>query len=453
MPAGVESKPAPVAAESAADRVSGWWTVFEDPVLDGLIERAAASNLTAREAAARIRESRARLAGERSRGYPTITLGAEVGIGRLSDNGALSQVAPPGGFDAQGQFAIGIVASWEPDLFGRVRSSVRAAEASLQASVEDRRNVYVVLFGDVAGTYAEVRTLQRRIEDTKANIELQRQTFELVKERISAGVATQLDSAQSQLNLRLTESVLPQLRIALRLALNRLALLLGEEAGALDAELAVAGAIPAPPPEVAVGIPADLLRRRPDVRAAEQRYASEQARIGSATADLYPRLAIDGYLGLESRDIGDVFESGSREWHVSAPLGWVAFDGGGLRSRVDVADARSEAALIDYERTVLSALAETENALTEYAEQSMRREQLVGAVAAARRAVSLVTLQYRDGTVSFQNVMDMQQQLLYAQNDLAGTEGRVAAALIGVYKSLGGGWESVDRPPEPGSEQ
>jgi NodT family efflux transporter outer membrane factor (OMF) lipoprotein len=422
--------------------------VFEDPVLDRLIRRAASSNLDVREAAARIRQSRAQLAGARSRGYPTLALGAVAGGGQWSDNGALAQVAPSGGFDPQAQFAIGLVANWELDLFGRVRSSVRAAEAGVQASVEDQRNVYVVLFGEVAMTYAEARTLQQRIEDTQANVALQRGTLELVEQRIAAGVSTQLDAAQAEMNLFLTRAAVPPLEISLRLAFNRLAVLLGEQAGALDAELSTAASIPVPPPEVAIGIPADLLRRRPDVRAAERRYESEQARIGAATADLYPQLSIGGYFGIESRDLSSLFDADSREWRASAPIGWVAFDGGGLRSRVDAADARTDAALLQYEQVVLEALAETENALVEYAQQTTRREQLAAAVAAAQRAVELVLIQYRDGTVDFQNVMDSQRELLGAQDDLAHTEGRVATALIGIYKSLGGGWQSVT----PGQE-
>lgn len=438
----------PPELRESPDSLAGWWTVFEDPVLDRLIQRAAASNLDAREAAARIRQSRAQLAGARSRGYPTLALGAVAGGGRWSDNGALAQVAPGGGFDPQAQFAIGLVANWELDLFGRVRSSVRAAEAGVQASVEDQRNVYVVLFGEVAMTYAEARTLQQRIEDTQANVALQRGTLGLVEQRIAAGVSTQLDAAQAEMNLFLTQAAVPPLQIALRFTLNRLAVLLGEEAGALDAELAAATPIPVPPPEVAIGIPADLLRRRPDVRAAERRYESEQARIGAATAELYPQLSISGYFGIESRALSSLFDADSREWRASAPIEWVAFDGGGLRSRVDAADARTTQALLQYEQVVLEALAETENALTEYAQQTTRREQLAAAVAAAQRAVELVLIQYSDGTVDFQNVMDSQRALLGAQDDLAHTEGRVATALIGIYKSLGGGWQSV----APGQE-
>lgn len=433
----------PPELRESPDSLAKWWTVFGDSILDRLIQRAAAANLEAREAAARIQQSRAELAGARSRGYPTLALGAVVGGGQISDNGSLAQIAPTGGFDPQARFAVGIVANWELDLFGRVRSSVRAAEAGVMASIEDQRNVYVVLFGEVAMTYAELRTIQQRLADTRANVELQRETLELVEQRIAGGVASDLDAAQATMNLFITQAAVPQLEISRRLALNRLAVLLGEQAGALDAELEAAEPIPVPPPEVAIGIPADLLRRRPDVRAAERRYESEQARIGAATADLYPTLGIGGRFGLESHDVSNLFEGDSREWTVSAPIGWVAFDGGGLRSRVDAADARAAEALLQYERVVLEALAETENALVEYAQQTTRRGQLATAVAAAQRAVELVLIQYRDGTVDFQNVMDSQRELLGAQDGLADTEGRVATALIGIYKSLGGGWQSA----------
>jgi outer membrane protein TolC len=245
------------------------------------------------------------------------------------------------------------------------------------------------------------------------------------------------------MNLSLTEAEAPPLRIALRAAYNRLAVLLGEEPGTLDASLATPTPIPVPPPQVAVGVPADLVRRRPDVQAAEDRFDSEQARIGAAEADLYPQLAIEGYFGLEARDLGDVFDVESREWHVSAPLDWVVYDGGGRRSRIDAAGARTEEAYLQYRQVVLDALAETENSFVEYAEQSTRREQLMSAVGSAQRTVELVLIQYRDGTVDFQNVMDSQRELLGAQDKLAHTEGRVANALVGIYKSLGGGWQSA----------
>jgi NodT family efflux transporter outer membrane factor (OMF) lipoprotein len=364
-----------------------------------------------------------------------------AGGSQISDNGALAQIAPSSGFDPQAQFAVGLSASWELDLFGRVRNSVRSATAGVQASVEDQRNVYVVLFGEVAMAYTEARTIQQRIAYTRANVDLQQRTLDLVNQRIAGGVATQLDAAQAEMNLFLTRAALPQLHIQYRLVMNRLSVLLGQEPGALDTELANETPIPVPPTEVAIGIPAELVRRRPDVLAAERRYESEQARIGSASAEMYPQVSIDGFFGLESRGLSDLLESGSREWRVSVPLGWVAYDGGGRRSRVEAADARAEETLLQYQQIVLKALAETETALTEYAQQSTRREQLAGAVKAAERAVELVTIQYRDGTVDFQNVMDSQRELLGAQNDLAHTDGRVATALISLYKSLGGGWQ------------
>jgi len=443
IPSLPRTEPLPSTLRETPDSLATWWTVFGDPVLDGLITQAAAANLGAREAAARIRESRAELAWARSRGYPTLALSLEAGGSRLSDNGALTQIAPPGGFEPQAQFAVGVSASWEIDLFGRVRNSVRSAQAGVRASLEDQRNVYVVLFGDVAMTYAEIRTLQQRLADLDSNIDLQNRTLELVQQRIAGGVATQLDAAQAEMNLALTQAQGPTLRIALRLALNRLSVLLGEDPGSVDETLAARAPIPVPPPEAAIGIPADLVRRRPDVEAAQDRFESEQARIGAAQAEFYPQLSIDGYFGLEARDATDLFDVQSREWRVTAPLGWVAYDGGGRRSRVESADARTEEAYLRYRKVVLDALSETENALVEYAEQTTRREHLAQAVRSAQRTVELVVIQYQDGTVDFQNVMDSQRELLGAQDNLAHTEGQVATALIGIYKSLGGGWQSA----------
>jgi NodT family efflux transporter outer membrane factor (OMF) lipoprotein len=418
-----------------------WWTQLDDPVLVSLIERAGASNLDLREAVARINEARANLgivSGER---LPRVDAAGDASRSQLSDNGALGQVAPDGGFKARNLFDLGLDASWEIDVFGRIRRSIESAQASYQASLEDYRDVLVTLFAEVAGNYIGVRETQTRIRFAEANAAAQRATLRLTRERHDAGATSGLDVVQAESNLRNTEAQIPSLKIQLNTYLNTLAVLLGEYPGALDEELSSEAPMPLPPPELMISIPADLLRQRPDIRSRERSLAAQTARIGVATADLYPRFSLSGFFAVSAREVGDLFGGDSVTWGISLPIRWQLFDRGRIRSAIDLEQARTDQALALYERTVLQAFAEVENSLVAYSLERTRRDSLAAATDATQRAVELVSIQYQEGLADFQNVLDMERSLSSQQDQLAVSEGNILQDLIFLYRALGGGWD------------
>jgi len=427
-----------------------WWTQLDDPMLSSLIERAGASNLDLREAVARINVARANLgivSGER---LPRVDAVGEGSRSQLSDNGALDQVAPADGFKAQNLFNLGIDASWEIDVFGRIRRSTESAQASYEASLEDYRDVLVTLFAEVARSYIGVRETQARISFAETNAAAQRDTLRLTRDRHDAGATSGLDVVQAESNLRNTEAQIPSLKIQLNIYLNSLAVLLGEYPGALDDELEPEAPMPLPPGELTISIPADLLRQRPDIRSRERALAAQTARIGVATADLYPRFSLSGFFAVSARDVGDLFDGDSVTWGISLPIRWQIFDRGRIRSAIDLEQARTDQALVAYERTVLQAFAEVENALVAYSLERTRRDSLSAATVATQRAVELVSIQYQEGLADFQNVLDMERSLSSQQDQLAVSEGRILQDLIALYKALGGGWDPNEEPaPEP----
>jgi len=418
-----------------------WWTGLGDPVLEDLIRRAETANLDLRLAVARIREARARLGVASGQKVPVIDVSGSVSGSQQSDEGPLEPLARliPGGFDAMELYDVGFDASWEIDVFGRIRRSVEAAGAAYDASVEDHRDVLVALLAEVARTYVDVRELQDRISYAETNAEAQRASFDLTRDRYDAGATSEIDVAQAESNLRNTEAAIPSLEIALRFALNRLAVLLGETPGTLDAELSAPGSIPQPAAELVAGVPAELLRQRPDLRGAERRLAAQTALIGVATADLYPRFSLSGFFAVQATAIGDLGDGTT--WGISLPIRWNLFDRGRIRSAIQVEEALAEQALVAYERSLLFALEEVENALTAYALERKRRDHLAGAVAASQRTVELADIQYRAGLTDFQNVLDAQRFLTQQQDLFAGSEGQLVQNLIALYKALGGGWD------------
>ncbi|UCF69280.1 MAG: efflux transporter outer membrane subunit [Acidobacteriota bacterium] len=411
-----------------------WWEELGDPLLVELIERAEAANLDLRQGVARIREARAlrRVAGaDRS---PDLSATGDYTRSESSDTIGLGEV------DAGDLYTAGVDATWEIDLFGRVRRSVEAATADLEASIEDYRDVLVTLFAEVALNYVDVRTLQARIELAEANVETQMETLQLTQDRFDAGLVSALDIAQAESNLASTEARIPALESSLIAARNRIAVLLGEAPGELDDELEPNRPIPDPPDEVAVGLPANLLRQRPDVRRAERDLAGQTARIGVAAADLYPRFSLSGFLGLQSASGGDFFDGDSVTWSIGLPFVSNLFTGGRVRGRIEAEKARTQQLAALYEQTILLALEEVENFVAGYALELRRREQLLLATDATKRSVELVRTQYITGLTDFQNVLDSQRSLVNQQDQLATSEGEVVKNLISLYKALGGGW-------------
>ncbi len=292
----------------------------------------------------------------------------------------------------------------------------------------------------MASSYVEVRSLQKRIHYAEANIEAQAETLELVRERNRAGLVGDLDLREAELNLARSESFLPQLRQALTAAVNRIGVLVGEYPSALHDELREPREIPLLQHQVLVGLPRDLLRQRPDLRQAERGLAAQTARIGVATADLYPRLTLLGSFSFDASSSGNWFSAAAQSLSVGPQLRWNLFDGGSIRSNIRAQDALAEQALVRYEQAVLEAVEEVENALASYVHESDRLDALRRSATAALQSVELVKTLYLSGLVDFQNLLDQERSLFEEQDDLATSEGRVTQNLIQVYRALGGGW-------------
>jgi NodT family efflux transporter outer membrane factor (OMF) lipoprotein len=423
-----------------ASLLDRWWNVFNNPVLSDLIERACTANKDLRQAEARLREARAQ------RGMAVADLFPKISAtGSASRTGTSKET---GAGTTSNLYSNGFDASWELDLFGKKRRTVEAAAATLQASEEDLRDVLVSLLAEVALNYVEVRSYQTRLSLTEANLAAQGETHDIARWRCEAGLTTQLDVDQAKLSLEQTRSEIPTLRIALEQAKHRLAVLVGQPPGALKDLLAAPKSIPVTPLEVAVGVPADVLRRRPDVRRAERKLAAQTAQIGVAKAERYPDLKLIGSIGLESLAYSNLYTASARAFQVAANATWTLFDGGRIRNNIRLQTAKQEEALSLYEATILTALRDVENALVAYAEQQTRRRTLAEAAHAAQSASKLARDEYSSGIADFQRVLDSQRSLLQAQNQLAASEGEVSSNLIRLYKALGGGWTPLAPAPK-----
>jgi multidrug efflux system outer membrane protein len=433
-----------VAASDTVAPVVRWWQTFNDPQLDSLIERAVQANHDLRIATARVREARALRGFAQWDFGPSIAGGASYTDARVSKN-ALTFPIPKRDTDT---YDAGFDASWEMDVFGGKRRALEAANADVAASEEDRRDVLVSLLAEVARNYVEVRGFQGRLAIARHNIASQQAALDLTRRRFNAGASSDLDVSRAAALLAGTQSQLPALEVGLKQALHRLAVLIGEPPGAF----ALDGApIPVSPPEVPVGLPSDLLRRRPDVRRAERELAGATARIGVQTAELFPKFSLVGAAGLQSLSASDWFTGGSRYWSAGPTVTWRIFDFGRIRSQIQAANAREQAALAAYEKAVLVSLEDVENALVAYAKEQERYRWLQEQVKANRRAVDLANQLYTSGASDFLNVLDAQRSLYQAEDDLAQSERTVAANLIALYKALGGGWE--DRLAEAGRDR
>jgi NodT family efflux transporter outer membrane factor (OMF) lipoprotein len=426
------------------DELVRWWEQLNDPQLTGLIARAKEGNPGLKETLARLRESRATRAIAAGEKVPAVD-----GFGGISRNRVPESFIPPTtDFNRYNTFyELGVGASWEVDFWGRVRRNVEAADAGLQGSLESYRDALVLLYGEVALTYTEVRALQARIRYIEGNIGTQRDSLQLVVDRNKAGIASDLEVSQAELNLYRTTAALPSLQAALTGSMNRLGVLLGESPQALHTELTNPEPIPALPQQLFVGVPGELVRRRPDIRAAERSLAAETARVGVATAELYPRFGISGDFSMLNTDAGDLFNWDSRRFNVGGFFSWNLFNGGRVRGQIEVQDARTEQALYRYEQTVLSALEEVETNLSNFGRERERRAALARSSAAAQKSVELVLILYRTGLTDFQNVLDMERSLFEQQDRLAASDGEVIKNLIRIYTSLGGGWNPDDLPP------
>ncbi len=412
--------------------ITQWWKVFGDPTLDGLIQRAATDNRDLRIALARVGEARARVGVVRAAGRPQVGIGGGV----QASNNIFT------GFETRSVASAGADASWELDVFGRIARQVEAATAEFQATDEDRHDVQVSLFAEVARAYLNIRSLQDQLQAAEKNLSSQGEIQRLTETRFADGLSSRLDVAQSTQVLSESESPVPPLRIGLATEINALAVLLGTNPQDLHTQLREPAPLPLPQVgQIIVGVPANLLRQRPDIRAAERRLAAQTARVGVAIADLYPSFSIDGTFGFQNFAGGNLFDPGSRNFTLGPSFRWQLLDGGRRDAQIEIADAQLEQSVLIYERTLLNALEEVESAMIAFTEQRVRVEALERNQQAADESLHLATKLYQQGLIGFQQVLDAQRSVFGASGSLAEARGLAAQNLVRLYKALGGGWD------------
>lgn len=434
-PAGYLRADAPLFSSSTPD--PEFWRRFDDPLLTRLVEDALAANNTLHVALARYERAQALLRGSKADRLPTVTGSAEAGYQQLSADQA------PGinRRDREGEtYAAGVNVLWELDLFGRVRRSIRAQQAEAMAVGADLAALQVVVVADLVAGYFELRGLQEQLRVARANAAIQADSLALVERRLAAGRGTTLDAARARAQLEATLSRLPILEGEIAATTHRLSVLTGREPGALAVELEAARPLPALPATVATGLPAELLRRRPDIVAAERRIAAATARVGIATADLYPRFALTGLLGTQAADPGDLFGRNSETRLLALGVDWTFLQVGQVRARIAAAEADVDASLAQYRQTVLRALEETETAMVRYARAQREHAHLQDAATAATEASRLARRRYELGRADFLQVLDAERAQLELQDRLAVSQTRSATLLVALYKALAGGW-------------
>ncbi len=430
----------PVAAEQNA--AAAWWATLNDPVLNDLIATAAGNNLDLRQAEARIREARAQRAVVVGNDMPSLNVDGQYQHQRFSQNAAPFNAFNVPNFPWEfNLYQLGFDASWELDVFGGTRRAVEAAGAAVQASEEDRRAVLVSLLGEVARNYVELRGYQQERLLAQHNLDTQNQTLTLTRDRMNKGLSTELDVSRAAAQVATTAASVPVFERQEWQALHRIAVLAHQPLEKVIYLREVAP-IPSPPNSVVVGIPAELLRRRPDIRRAERQLASATARIGVAEAQLYPKFSLTGVFNLQSASIDDLFAWRSRAFSIGPTVTWPIFEAGRLRAVVNVRTAQQEEALVTYEQTVQSAIQEVRDALVAFTTERRRRASLSDAVAADADSVDLSSKLYAQGLTDFLTVLDAQRQLYQAQDQLAQSDTQLDSALIALYKALGGGWEA-----------
>jgi multidrug efflux system outer membrane protein len=434
-----------------ASAPSSWWASFNDAELDSLIRRATQSNLDLRVAEARLRQARAVRAGSAADLAPDVNASASADRARQSQNQPLIGSLPlPANFPFEySVFQAGFDASWEIDIFGGKRRALQAATADWESAIEARNDAMVSVLAEVARNYVDLRGSQQRLDIARRDLKIQEDATELTRARYQGGVATDLDVTREAALLDAEQAAIPPLETAMRAAMYALAVLLAQHPGELVAELSPAAALPPVPPQIPIGLPADLLRRRPDVRRAERQLAAETARIGVAKSDWFPKVSLIGDVGVESVSVSNWFEPGSRFWSIGPSVQWKALDFGRVRAEVRVQTAVQEAALATYQKAVLTALQEAENAIVAYAQEQNRHRALADAVVKNRHALDLADSLYRYGRVNFLDVLDARRTLFQSEDQLALSDQGISLDLITLYKALGGGWETLPQAPAP----
>jgi NodT family efflux transporter outer membrane factor (OMF) lipoprotein len=427
----LETEDSRVTSEPATD--PKWWeSAFQDPELDKLVEAALQQNLTLRSAGLRVLQSQQQLAIAVGNQYPQQQ--------QLSGTAAREK----SGGATYNNYNLGFNLGWEVDFWGRFSRQVESASADLDASVANYDGALVSMVSQAAQNYILIRTYQERIEVASNNIKLQAESLRIAQAKFDAGAVSELDVDQAESLLNNTKATISSLEVSLQQFKNALAILLGNPPQEFNGLLGEKGTIPAAPADVALGMPQDLVRRRPDVRAAERQLAAQSAQIGFAVTELYPHLTIGGGIGTSAMESGDLFESDSETWSLFGMFEWNIFNYGRLQSNVRLQDALFQQLLVDYRNTVLQAQGETENAIVAYIKSHEQFKSYSLAAAASQRAVDVATIQYQEGAISFNTLITTLNANQQQQDLLTTTQGNVATNLVQVYKALGGGWEIRD---------
>ncbi len=441
-------QPAPIPQTSQKEVLNrvAWWNLFNDPTLTELIRRASTANLPLQIAAERVIEARALLGVARGTLWPQ----QQEMKGSYTRNKFSGEAFPWGRFPLRREFddwSIGFQAAWELDFWGRYRRMIEAAEANVEAQEASYDEMLVILQAEVATNYIQLRSFDERLALARENLDLQQKTLEIVRARFQAGLVSGLDLHQAETIVAQTESLIPLLEVGRRRAENRLCTLLGIPPQDLDPLLG-SGEIPQPPAEVVIGLPADLLRQRPDVRRAERLVAAQSARVGIAESDLYPHFAIAGTLNWQAEKFSHMFMGDALAGHVGPAFSWKILNYGRVWNNIWAEDSRLRQAILAYQETVLRAAEEAEGMIAAYLREKERVQAVEKAVEATERAVQLATALYQQGVIDYQRLIDSQRALLQQQDGLAESKGNVALYLVGLYKALGGGWQIRYLPPE-----
>lgn len=438
-----------------------WWTLFRDPELTKLEQRVAGENLDVKVAAIRFAESRAQLRVTTASLYPSLNANASYVRELASNNGVFALIpSAAGGTAASGApgnsagavtgsglkpfdlYQGGFDASWEVDLWGGVARSIEAGKATADASQEAQRSALLSSLAELARDYIQLRGIQSQLQIANDNVGIARQSLSLTQQRASGGVTTDLDVANASAQLRATLAQIPSLEQQEAQFINAMSLLLGQPPNTLRTELATPHPVPPVPQRVPVGVPSELARRRPDIRQTEAELHAATANIGVAEANFYPQLTLTGSFGLQSLSFQHAFDLASKQYALGPGLTIPIFQGGQLRGALQLNQARQQEAAINYQKTVLQAWHDVDNALTAYKAEQTRRNELIHAVSDNRRALALAQSRYQQGVTDFLQVLDAQRSLLATQDQLAASTTTVSANLVALYKALGGGWEA-----------
>ena len=443
--------------DTSSTAYKDWWTVFNDPILIELIERAYNQNLNLQVAGLRILEARAQLGIATGLQYPQ-SQSAQGSYARSKS----SVNAPPfsnlpddvaGRIDPTiNSWSTSFDIAWEADIWGKFRRGVEAADANLAANMLNYDAVLVTLSGDIALLYNTIRTLEQRLAYTKENVKLQNNGLKLARTRFELGATSELDVQQSLSLVKNTEAMMPVFEMKIRQSKNALSVLLGMPPNDLEDVLRGPARIPEAPTLAAVGIPADLIRRRPDVRSAEMVAAAQSASIGIAKADLYPQFVLAGSIGLAGATFSDQFQSGSGAGFITPLINWNIFNYGRIKNNVRAKDARFQQTVVSYQNVILNAAREVEDGLVGFLRAQEQVGYLKAAVTASQRSVKLSLDQYKAGTVDYQRVLNSQASLLTQQDSLAEGQGHIVSSLVSTYRALGGGWQLREGNPYVDSE-